>query len=82
MKVIEIDNKFSLIKSDIELGYMYFIEEANNLIIKEVYVYPGYRGNGFGKLLVDHITLESKERGRNLFSECRFAKNFVKDLKR
>ncbi len=72
MKFINSDEQIVLYDKDVEVGYIKFKVEQQIIEIKGVYVYPGYRKNGYGKLLCDELISHVRDKKYSFQSDCWF----------
>lgn len=66
------DNKVLMFRDGIELGFIEYSVEEAVVDIENVYIYPGMRKNGYGKMLCDRAIELIKERELGLISNCWF----------
>ncbi len=75
MKFIELEDQIVLYDEDVKVGYIKYELEKKVVEVKGVYVYPGYRQNGYGKLLCDKLISHVNDKKYSFKTDCWFFSN-------
>lgn len=72
MKFISRENDIQLMDDEVLVGFIEFSQEEDTLILEELYVYPGYRENGYGKIMCDEFIKFSQKLKKTIETDCWF----------
>jgi Predicted acetyltransferase len=56
-----------------EAGYLIYEISSKTLDIQHTVIYPAFRGQGLGRILVDNIIEYAKKEGLTIISSCSYA---------
>lgn len=76
MEIKKTNNKYSLLVDKIEVGYIEY-QITSVLSVNLVYIYPGYRENGYGKELIKQFVSEFAQ--EDIISNCRYFQIFANE---
>ena len=71
--------KIFLMYNGRDAGYLTYDVSNNVLDIQHTVVYSEFRGQRFGKVLVDHAIAYASENGYSIIPTCSYAKRIVED---
>ncbi len=72
MRYVHLKEQIKLCSNAVEVGYISYLEKDGILELNELYVYPGYRQNGYGKNLCDEFIKLSQEKSCQIINNCWF----------
>ncbi len=70
MKFLNIENRLQLMDEDVVVGFVEFTHEECSLVLEDIYVYPGYRENGYAKKLCDEFIDLSRTKQKTIETNC------------
>ncbi len=62
--------KLMLTYNHIEVGYLKYQEDEMSLTIDQLYVYPGFRKNGYAKVICENFIEYAKAKQKSITTEC------------
>lgn len=64
--------RVSIFQNTVEVGWLEYYCQQNQAILSSIYIYPGFRENGYAQQLADHVKQELTANGMTIESDCWF----------
>ena len=74
---IKSESKFRIFFNENDAGYLTYMISNGTLDIQHTVVRPQFRGQGLGKVLVDHAIDYAKEGGLTIIPSCSYAERII-----
>lgn len=76
---VEIYPRLTMLVNDIEVGYLEYNSNKDEVEITDLFIFVGYRGNGFGKKLLEEVC--NRHKGCAIESKYNFSKLLLETIK-
>ncbi len=70
MKIENNGEKIMLCYNEIEVGYIEYDETTSKLSLDQLYIYPGYRQNGYAKIICEKFIDYAKNQNKEVVTDC------------
>lgn len=70
MKLENNGAEIKLVYNQIEVGYLKYVESKSELSLDQLYIYPGFRRNGYAKMICEEFINYAKFQKKSIITDC------------
>lgn len=70
MKLENNGTEIKLVYNQIEVGYIKYVESKSELSLDQLYIYPGFRRNGYAKMICEEFINYAKLQKKSIITDC------------